>query len=109
MEHFQDFSAEEQLYQLKFQLDKSALDVLRMLPDHERKTIDCAVTALKKHFKPTNIEEQRGLEFHQRAKRGDEMIEQLGVSTYLEARPSPLLLGRTLTVCSNVGFMRHSL
>ena len=80
-----------------------------MLPDHERETIDCAVTALKKHFKPADIEELRGLEFHHQAEGSDEMIEQLGISIQLEARPSPLSLGRTLTVCLKVGFIRPSL
>ena len=76
---FAGWTAEEQLYQLKLHLDKTALDVFRMLPDGERNTIECAVTALEKRFKPADIEELRGLEFHHRAQGGNESIEQLGI------------------------------
>jgi len=71
---FAGWSAEEQLYQLKLHLDKTALDVFRMMPDSERETVDSAVTALKKRFKPADIEELRGLEFNYRAQGGDESI-----------------------------------
>lgn len=63
---FAGWSAEEQLYQLKLHLDKTALDVFQMMPDSERETIDSAMAALKKRFKPADIEELRGLEFHYR-------------------------------------------
>lgn len=75
---FASWSAKDQLYQLKLRLDKTALDVFRMLPDSECDTIDNAIQALKKRFKPKYIEELRGLEFHHRTQ-GNESIEQLGI------------------------------
>jgi hypothetical protein len=39
-----------------------------------------AIQALKKHFKPGDIEELRGLEFHHHTQTTTEMIEQLGLS-----------------------------
>jgi hypothetical protein len=43
--------------QLKLHLDKTALDVFRMLPPTERGTIGSAIQALKKCFKSGDIEE----------------------------------------------------
>ena len=77
---FAGWSREEQLYQLKLHLDKSALEVFRMLPKVECDTLEHAVTALKKRFKPADIEELRGLEFYHRAQGGSETVEQLGLS-----------------------------
>ncbi len=51
---FADWTEAEQLYQLKFHLDKLALDVFRMLPDDERKTIDSTLAALRKRFRPAD-------------------------------------------------------
>lgn len=88
-----------QLYLLKLHLDKTALDVFRMLPDEERDTMECAVTALKKRFMPADIEELRGLEFHYRSQGGNESIEQLGISIQQLGRKAfPLSLARTLIV-----------
>ena len=50
---------EEQLYQLKLHLDKSVLDVLRMLPGDEHKTVESTLEALRKLFRPADIEEIR--------------------------------------------------
>jgi hypothetical protein len=92
---FADWSAEEQLYQLKLHLDKTALNVFRMIPDSERETLDGAVAALKKRFKPADIEELRGLEFHHRTQGGDESIEQLGISIQSLGRKAfPTITGK---------------
>ena len=72
------WSSEQKLYHLKLHLDKTALQVFRMLPEAERKSYDEAIKALKKRFCPVDIEELRGLEFHTRVQ-GDESIEQLGI------------------------------
>ena len=46
---FAGWSAEEELYhQLKLHLDKTALDVYRMIPVCERQTVSDAVAALRK-------------------------------------------------------------
>ena len=58
------WSSEEKLNQLKDHLDKTALNVFRMLPDQDHDMFDTAVSALKKRFRPADIEELRGLEFH---------------------------------------------
>ena len=76
---FAGWSESDQLYHLKLSLDKTALDVFRMLPDSDKSGVEVVVAALRKRFKPGGIEELRGLEFHHRTQ-GDETIEQLGLS-----------------------------
>ena len=44
---FAGWSSEEKLYQLKVHLDKTALNIFRMLPDQDRDTFDTAVSALE--------------------------------------------------------------
>jgi hypothetical protein len=96
---FASWTREEQLYQLKLHLDKTALDVFRMLPDEERDTIESAVTALKKRFKPADIEELRRLEFHHQLREEMNPLRSLAlVYNSLDARLSPLSLSRTSIV-----------
>ena len=64
---FAVWSKQEQLYQLKLYPDKIALDVFRMLPDNECQTVALVISALRKRFKPADIEELCGLEFQHRA------------------------------------------
>ena len=66
---FAAWSESEQLYHLKLLLDKTALDVFRMLPNSEKNGIEA-------RFKPGGIEELHGLDLTQ----ADETIEQLGLS-----------------------------
>ena len=73
---FADWSASDQLYQLKLHLDKTALDVFRMLPASDIENVESAIEALRKRFKPRDIEELRGLEFHHKIQ-GSDTIEQL--------------------------------
>ena len=75
---FASWSPEDQLYQLKLHLDKTAMDVFRMLPDTESNNIEGAI-ALGKRFKSKDIEELRGLEFHHKTQ-GDKSIDQLGIT-----------------------------
>ena len=92
---FACWSPVDQLYQLKMHLDKTALDVFRMLPSSERETFESAVKALKKRFKPADIEELRGLEFHHRSQGVDESIEQLGISIQQLGRKAfPSIIGK---------------
>ena len=55
------WTGEQQLYQLKVHLEKTAGEVFRMLPETDRENLDDAVSALRKRFKPADIEELRGL------------------------------------------------
>ena len=71
---FAGWSAANQLYQLELHLDKTALDVFHMLPDSESKDTEDAITALGMRFKPTDIEELCGLQFHHLSQ-GDESID----------------------------------
>ena len=60
---FASWSVEEQLYQLKLHLDKTALDVYHTSPKWKCETINSAITAMNKQFMPSDIEQLRGLEF----------------------------------------------
>ncbi len=92
---FADWTEAEQLYQLKLHLDKLALDVFRMLPDDERKTMDSTLAALRKRFRPADIEELRGLDFHHRMQDDGETIEQLEISIQQLGRKAfPTITGK---------------
>ena len=49
------WAAEQQLYQLKFHLEKSASEVFRMLPETERNTFETVIESLWKRFKPVDM------------------------------------------------------
>ena len=84
----------DQLYQLELHLDKTAIDVFHMLPDSDSKDIESAITALGKRFKPGDIVELRGLQFHHRTQ-GKESIEQLGISIQQLGRKAfPTITGK---------------
>ena len=68
---FADWPASDQLYQLKLHLDKTALDVFRMLPASDIENVESAIEALRKRFKPRDIEELQGLEFHHKIQGSD--------------------------------------
>ena len=88
------WSADQQLYQLKMHLEGTALQVFRMLPDEERSTYNSAVQKLKKRFRPIDIEELKGIEFHQKIQ-ADESIEQLGIDLQTLGRKAfPQACGR---------------
>ena len=75
---FAGWKPEQKLYQLKVHLDKTAQQIVKMMPDDERKSFDKVVDHLKKRFRPIDIAELRGLEFHQKSQ-GDDSVEQLGL------------------------------
>jgi len=85
LEHFEEraslagWSKNQQLHQLKLLLEKTALKAFRVLPEEERDEYDRAVAALKSRFRSVDIEELRGLEFHQRVQQVDETVEDLGM------------------------------
>ena len=76
-------------------LDKTALDVYRMIPVCERQTVSDAVAALRKCLTPKDIEELHGLEFHRHAQESNESVEQLDISIQqLERKVFPGLPGK---------------
>ena len=79
------WSKEQYLCQLRTHLTQTAQQIFRMLSEEERKSYDLAVTALKKRFRPIDIEELRGLDFHQKMQ-DSETIEQLGIDLQSLAR-----------------------
>ena len=85
---------EQRFHQFKFHLSQSALHVFRLLPASERGTYASAVEALKKRFKPIDIEELRSMEFHQRMQ-DKESIEKLGLDLQRLARKAYPSMGET--------------
>ena len=77
---------DQRLYQLKVHLERTALQVFRMLPEQERKEYDAAVKKLKERFRPVDIAELKGIEFHQRMQLPEEPVEQLGIALQNLAR-----------------------
>ena len=92
------WTEEQKLYQLKSHLAKTALQVFRVLPNSEQSKYDDAVRSLKKRFRSVDIEELRGLEFHQKTQ-GEETIEQLGIDLQkLSRKAFPTLKGKELDI-----------
>ena len=71
------WSAEQKLYQLKMHLEKYALQVFHVMPEEERKSYTTVVNKLKERFRSVDIEELKGIEFHQKMQT-QESVEQLG-------------------------------
>lgn len=69
----------QKLFQLKAHLEKMAEHTVRMLPSEEKISYDKVVCALKKRFCSVDIEELRGLEFHQLMQASKQTVEELGV------------------------------
>ena len=69
---------ETKLCQLKLHLEKTAAQAFKMFPASQRTSYPSAVESLRKRFRPIDIEELRGLEFHQKVQ-GEESVEKLGL------------------------------
>jgi hypothetical protein len=91
--------SQSKLYPLKIQLDNTARQIVKMMLNNERKSFNKVVAHLKKRFRPIDIAELRGLEFHQKSQ-GDDSVEQswTWICKLLEEHPPPLVL-RNLTAC----------
>ena len=76
--HLAEWSDEVKLYQLKVHLDKTASHVFRIFSTEEKSSYKKAADALRKRFRPVDIEELRGLEFHRKVQE-NESVEQLGL------------------------------
>ena len=74
------WSTEQKLHQIKLLLEKTALRVLRALPDTDQSQYQKVVDALRARFKAVDIEELRGMEFHHKVQR-DESIDRIGASS----------------------------
>lgn len=59
------WSDSQKLFQLKAHLEKMAEHIVRMLPEEEKSSYTRVILALQKRFCSLDIEELRGLEFHQ--------------------------------------------
>ena len=66
------------MWQLKACLENAAQQVFEMMAADEKSTYDKAIQALKQLFKPVDIEELQGLEFHQLMQQ-EQTVEQLGI------------------------------
>lgn len=90
------WSEDHKKYHLKMSLDKTAFQAYRLLPDSVKVSYSDTVGALKKRFKPVDIEELRGIEFHQMTQ-DKQSIEQLGLDLQRMAkRAFPSLTGKDL-------------
>ena len=71
LEQFEDrakaanWNDNQKLFQLKSHLEKTAAHVVRMMPSEERAKYVSVVSTLRKRFQSLDIEELKGLEFHQ--------------------------------------------
>ena len=59
------WSDSQKLFQLKAHQEKMAEHTVRMLPEEEKSSYTRVILALQKRFCSLDIEELRGLEFHQ--------------------------------------------
>ena len=73
------------LFQLKAHLEKTAEHAVRMLTAEEKSSYDGIVKALKKRFHSLDIEELRGLEFHQ-LMQDKQTVEEIGIHLQRLAR-----------------------
>ena len=90
------WSGDHKKYQLKMLLDRNAFQAYRLLPESVNSSYKDTVEALQKRFKPVDIEELRGLEFHQLTQMS-QSVEQLGIQLQkLAMRAFPALEGREL-------------
>ena len=83
-------------YHLKMKLSKTAFQTYRLLPEDVKGSYSATVAAFRAKFKPVDIEELRGMEFHQLVQK-NQSIEQLGLQLQKVAkRAFPSLVGKDL-------------
>jgi hypothetical protein len=68
----------QKLFQLKAHLENTAEHTVHMLPEEEKTSYASVVMALQKRFRSLDIEELRGLEFHQ-LMQDKQSVEELGI------------------------------
>ena len=90
------WSEEQKKYRLKMHLDKTAFQAYRMLPEETKGSYSAMVKALRKRFRPVDIEELRGMEFHQITQES-ESVEEIGIKLQVLAREAfPNMVGKEL-------------
>ncbi len=72
------WNKEQRLFQLRAHLDKTAEHAVRMLSETEKCSYESTVAALRKRFLSLDIEELRGLEFHQ-LMQTKQSVEEMGI------------------------------
>ena len=88
------WSEHRKRYNLKMLLDKSAFQTYGLLPDDVKSNYSATVEALRSRFKPVDIEELRGMEFHQLIQT-DQSVEALGLALQrLAKRAFSMLKGK---------------
>ena len=60
-----EWSEDLRRYHLKMRLSKAAFQTYRLLPEDIKASYSATVSVLRSKFKPVDIEELRGMEFHQ--------------------------------------------
>lgn len=91
-----EWSEDLRRYYLKMRLSKTAFQTYRLLPDEVKANYSATVSALRSKFKPVDIEELRGVEFHQLVQK-NQSVEQLGLQLQKVAkRDFPTLVGKDL-------------
>ena len=83
-------------YHLKMRLSKTAFQTYRFLPEDVKASYSATVSSLCSKFKPVNIEELRGMEFHQLVQKS-QSVKQLGLQLQkLAKRAFPTRVGKVL-------------
>ena len=78
---------------MKLHLDKTTAEVFWMLPERDRTDFDKVVAAFDECFKPFDIEELRGLEFHHKSQ-GNKSMKQLGIFQQLGCKVFSSMSGK---------------
>ena len=90
------WSEDLRCYHLKMRLSKTAFQTYRLLPEDVKASYSATVSVLRSKLKPVDIEELRGMEFHQLVQK-KQSIEQLGLQIQKVAkRAFPTLVGKDL-------------
>ena len=88
------WSEDHRKYHLKMLLDGAAFQTYKLLSDEVKASYSATVDALKTRFKPVDIEELRGMEFHQLFQK-NQSIEELGIELQrLAKRAFPAITGK---------------
>ena len=96
--------------ELKVHFEHTALQVFNMIPESSRKVYLEVSECLKKRFKPVDIEELKGIEFHQKMQGSNETIEQLGLKLQkLGSKAFPGTTGKEFDRLLKEGSSRHYL
>ena len=93
-------------YHLKIRLSKTAFQTYRLLPEDVKASYSATVSVLRSKLKPVDIEELRGMEFHQLVQQ-KQSIEQLGLQLQKVAKRAFItLVGKDLDRLMNGRFFQ---